>query len=157
MQRIPMTLEGAQQLRQELKRRKFTDRPLIIEEIAEARAHGDLKENAEYHAAREKQGFNEGRIAEIESVLNSLQEIDVSKLNAGNEIVFGAKVSLLNLQTQQEVDYQLVGPYETDVEVGKISVTSPIGKALLGKSVKDFVLVQAPNGDKEFEVIKVSY
>lgn len=157
MNRIPMTLEGASKLKEELQKRKYEDRPNIIKEIAEARSHGDLKENAEYHAAREKQSFNEGRIVEIENVINNLQEIDMSTIDAGNQVVFGAKVTLSDLNTGSIKRYQIVGEYEADFDQGKISVTSPIARALIGKEVGDVAVVQAPNGELEYSINEVSY
>lgn len=157
MQRIPLTLEGAERLRKELEHLKKVVRPQIIEAIAEARAHGDLKENAEYHAAREQQGFTEGRIQELEGTLGSAQIIDPSKLNAGDRVVFGAFVRLADVDSGEETFYQLVGELEADIKEQRISVTSPIGKALIGKSEGDEVAVQAPGGLRQYEIIAVEY
>jgi transcription elongation factor GreA len=157
MSTIPMTSVGAARLREELTRLKGEDRPRIIQAIAEARAHGDLKENAEYAAAKEQQGFVEGRIADIEAQLSSAQIIDVSKLNAGGKVVFGATVDLLELETEQEVTYQIVGDLEADISKNLISISSPIARALIGKDEGDEVVVKAPGGDKEYEIVAVQY
>ncbi|GAB4196579.1 MAG: transcription elongation factor GreA [Wenzhouxiangellaceae bacterium] len=157
MQRIPLTQEGADRLRKELEHLKKVVRPQIIEAIAEARAHGDLKENAEYHAAREQQGFTEGRIQEIESGLAAAQIIDPSKLNPGDRVVFGAIVVLAEVESGKETTYQLVGELEADIKEKRISVTSPIGKALIGKSQGDEVEVQAPAGATAYEIVSIEY
>lgn len=157
MSTIPMTAKGAERLRQELSRLKSVDRPRIIQAIAEAREHGDLKENAEYHAAKEQQGFCEGRIAELESQLSSAQIIDVTKVNANGKVVFGATVDLLELETEKEVTYQIVGDLEADISQRRISISSPIARALIGKEEGDEVIVKAPGGDKEYEIVKVHY
>lgn len=157
MSTIPMTVKGAERLRQELARLKSEDRPRIIQAIAEARAHGDLKENAEYHAAKEQQGFCEGRIAELESQLSSAQIIDVTKVNAGGRVVFGATVDLLELETEKEVTYQIVGDLEADISQNRISISSPIARALIGKEAGEEVVVKAPGGDKEYEILAVHY
>lgn len=146
MSTIPMTAKGAQRLREELSRLKSEDRPRIIQAIAEARAHGDLKENAEYHAAKEQQGFCEGRIAELEAQLSSAQIIDVSKLNASGKVVFGTTVDLLELETEKEVTYQIVGDLEADINQNRISISSPVARALIGKEEGDEVVVKAPGG-----------
>jgi transcription elongation factor GreA len=155
--RIPMTSEGVKKLRTELEELKSIKRPKIIEAIAEARAHGDLKENAEYHAAREQQSFTEGRITEIESVLSLSQEIDTSSLNVGDKVVFGAYIKLLNLADNTEANYRIVGQYETDLGENYISVTSPIARALIGKNKGDSTIVNAPGGDLEYLIQDVSY
>lgn len=155
--RIPMTTEGVKKLRAELEKLKFTTRPQIIEAIAEARAHGDLKENAEYHAAREQQGFNEARIKELEGVLSFAQEIDTANLNAGEKVVFGAYVTLLNTHDNQTVKYRIVGEYETNLGDNYISVTSPIARALIGNSKGEDVVVKAPSGDIQYIIEEVSY
>ena len=152
-----MTLEGAQALRDELDRLKKVDRPRIVAAISEAREHGDLKENAEYHAAREQQSFCEGRIQEIEGKLSNAQIIDVSKLPVGDRVVFGATVTLLNMETDEESRYQIVGDDEADVKSGKISVTSPIARAMVGKEVGEVVQVRTPAGETEFEIDLVEY
>jgi transcription elongation factor GreA len=147
-----MTLEGAEALRAELQQRKFTLRPQITQAIAEAREHGDLKENAEYHAAREQQSFNEGRIQEIESKLADAQVIDVKKIAPTGKVIFGVTVTLVDGDTGNEVRYKLVGEDEADLKAGKLSVMSPIGRALIGKSVGDVVTVKTPKGDVEYEI-----
>lgn len=149
---VPMTLEGAQALREELKRRKFELRPQITQAIAEAREHGDLKENAEYHAAREQQSFNEGRIQEIEGKLADAQVIDVSKIPHSGKVVFGATVSLIDSATEAEVRYRIVGEDEADLKANKLSVMSPIARALIGKTEGDVVVVKTPKGDVEYEI-----
>ena len=157
MRRTPLTARGAQALRKELENLKSVVRPRIIEAIAEARAHGDLKENAEYHAAREQQGFTEGRINELESVLSYAEVIDISKLNAGSRIVFGATVELEEPHSGETVRYQIVGDLEADIKQGLIAVSSPIARALIGKSEGDSFEFQAPNGVKQYEVVAVRY
>ena len=157
MNKSPMTVVGAQKLRDELHRRKSVDRPRITEAIAEARAHGDLKENAEYHAAREQQSFNEGRIQEIESKLAMAEVIDVTQVNAGGRVVFGATVELMHVETEESVTYQIVGEDEADIREGRVSVTSPIARALIGKSGGDVAIVQAPGGAVEYEIVEVRY
>lgn len=152
-----MTVQGAEMLRQELDRLKKVDRPRIVAAISEAREHGDLKENAEYHAAREQQSFCEGRIQEIEGKLSNAQIIDVSKLPASDRIVFGATVTLLNMSTDQEARYQIVGDDEADVKTGKISVTSPMARAMVGKEVGEVISVRTPAGETEFEIDNVEY
>jgi len=155
--RIPLTLKGAQRLRQELEQFKSVQRPAVIAAIAEARAHGDLKENAEYHAAREQQGFIEGRIKQLESELSHAQIIDISQLNVGNKIVFGATVTLADMDTDEEKCYQIVGDLEADIKHGLIAVSSPVARALIGKYEGDSVSISAPGGQREYEVIKVEY
>lgn len=157
MQKTPMTVRGADKLREELKERKTVMRSKITEAIAEARAHGDLKENAEYHAAREQQSFNEGRIQEIEAKLGGAEIIDVTKLNANGKVVFGATVTLLDIDSEEEVTYQIVGEDEADIKQNLISVTSPIARALIGKKAEDEVEVQAPSGTIDYEIINVKY
>ncbi len=157
MSRTPMTTRGAEQLRQELKNLKNVDRPRVIAAIAEARAHGDLKENAEYHAAKEQQSFIEGRISEIEQHLSGAQIIEPSSLRAGGRVVFGATVDLFNLSSQEEVRYQIVGDLEADIGKGLVSISSPLARALIGKSEGDVALVKAPAGDVEYEIVVVRY
>lgn len=157
MKKVPMTVEGAALLREELQRLKSVERPRIIAAIAEARAHGDLKENAEYHAAREQQGFVEGRIQEVEGKLSNVQIIDVTQLENSGKVIFGSTVKMLNLKTEKEVTYKIVGEDEADFKVAKISVTSPIARALIGKYVGDTVEVQTPEGVISFEIIDVEY
>ncbi len=157
MKRTPMTVRGAEKLKSELQTLKTVDRPNVIAAIAEARAHGDLKENAEYHAAKEQQGFIEGRIAEIEQSLGSAEVIDPTKLKAGGRIVFGATVTLINVATSEEVSYQIVGDLEADISEGRISISSPIARALIGKEEGDVAVVQAPGGEIEYEVAGVDY
>lgn len=155
--RYPLTMRGAQRLREELERLKSVERPKVIEAIAEARAHGDLKENAEYHAAREQQGFIEGRIMELEGTLSHAQIIDLSKLNAGSRIVFGATVDLADAETDEEVTYQIVGDLEADIKEGLISISSPVARALIGKHEGDTVTIDAPGGTREYEIVGVRY
>lgn len=157
MQRHPMTKEGAEALELELTKLKREDRPAVSKDIADAREHGDLKENAEYHAAREQQGLIEARIKQIESLLGSVQIIDVAKLSPNGKIVFGATVSLLNVDTEDEVTYKIVGHEEADVTNNKISVNSPIARALIGKEEGDEAIVQAPSGNIEYEVLEIQY
>lgn len=157
MKHIPMTVRGAEQLRQELDFLKNTRRPEIIKAIAEAREHGDLKENAEYHAAREQQGFCEGRIQEIEAKLSNSQIIDVTKIPNNGKVIFGATVILFNVDTEEEVRYQIVGDDEANIKEGLISVNSPIARGLVGKKVDDVVAIQTPGGKVEFEIIEVEY
>ncbi len=157
MRRPPMTKKGAERLRAELDHLKKVKRPKVIEDIAEARAHGDLKENAEYHAAREQQGFIEGRIKELEGTLSSSEVIDISSLNVGQRIVFGATVELEDIDNETTVTYQIVGDLEADISKGLISVSSPISRALIGKEEGDEIVVDAPGGQREYEVISVNY
>ncbi|HYW91848.1 MAG TPA: transcription elongation factor GreA [Gammaproteobacteria bacterium] len=157
MKKVPLTVQGAEKLRQELKRLKNEERPRVINAIAEARAHGDLKENAEYHAAREQQGFIEGRIQEIEAKLSNAQVIDVSKLNADGKVVFGATVDLVDEATGEGVSYRIVGEDEASIKQGLVSVNSPIARALIGKEEGDVVTVKAPSGDREYEIVEVRY
>lgn len=157
MNKVPMTVAGERSLREELDHLKSEARPQVIAAIAEAREHGDLKENAEYHAAREQQGFIEGRIQEIESKLSVAQVIDVTKLPNTGKVIFGVTVSLLNLDTDAEVTYRIVGEDEADIKSGRISVTSPIARALIGKEEGDVVVVKTPGGDVEYEIGSVEY
>jgi len=157
MKRLPLTLKGAERLRAELKKLKTEDRPRIIAAIAEARAHGDLSENAEYHAAREQQSFAEGRIKDIEAHLSNSEIIDVTTVAAGDKVVFGATVDLEEEEGGAKVIYQIVGDAEADIRAGLISVSSPIARALVGKSVGDVVDVVAPNGTRSYEIIDVRY
>jgi transcription elongation factor GreA len=157
MKRSPLTLEGAKRLREELVHLKKTVRPQIIEAIAEARAHGDLKENAEYHAAREQQGFTEGRIQALEGSLSHAHIIDPSLVDHGARVVFGATVHLADEETGAEQIYQIVGELEADIQHNRLSVSSPIARALIGKEEGDVVEVRAPGGVREFEIVSVSY
>lgn len=157
MNKVPLTVHGAEKLKEELQELKSVARPRVIQAIAEARAHGDLKENAEYHAAKEQQGFIEGRIAEIEGKLSNAQIIDVRELNPGGKIVFGTTVDLTDEATGNEVTYQIVGDDEADIKENKISVNAPIARALIGKEEGDFVEVQTPGGIKEYEILAVRY
>ena len=157
MNRVPLTTRGAEKLRDELKRLKSVDRPTVIKAIAEARAHGDLKENAEYHAAKEQQGFIEGRIKEIEGKLSLADIIDVTRVEAGGRVVFGATVDLLDDNDGSEITYQIVGEDEADIKQGLISIASPIARALIGKQVDDVVDVLAPGGTRTYEIVKVRY
>ena len=157
MTRYPLTKTGAERLREELAHLKKVDRPKIITAIAEARAHGDLKENAEYHAAREQQGFIEGRIQRLESTISHAQIIDVGSLNAGSKVVFGATVTLADEETAQETTYQIVGDLEDDIKHNRIAVSSPIARALIGREEGDEIVVNAPAGDREYEIVSVEY
>ena len=157
METIPITVNGAKLLEDELLRLKDDERPRIVNDIATAREHGDLKENAEYHAAKEEQAFIEGRIQEIESKLSRLQIIDVNQLNQDGRCVFGTTVSLLNLSDNSEISYQIVGEDEADIDEGKISCHSPIAKALIGNEEGDEVTVKAPKGDILYEILEVRY
>lgn len=157
MRLSPMTQAGESALRTELTRLKSEDRPRIIQAIAEAREHGDLKENAEYHAAREQQGFCEGRIQEIEGKLGEAQVIDILTIPYTGKVIFGVTVTIINLDTDEEVSYQIVGEDEANVKAGKISVTSPIARGLIGKSEGDEVMIRTPGGEVEFEIDKVQH
>lgn len=157
MNKVPMTVMGADLLREELQRLKTVERPRIINAIAEARAHGDLKENAEYHAAREQQGFVEGRIMEIEAKLSTAQIIDVTQIENTGKVIFGTTVKLINSATATEVTYKIVGDDEADINVNKISVSSPIARALIGKYEGDVVQVRTPDGEIEYEIMEVEY
>jgi transcription elongation factor GreA len=156
MQKVPMTVKGAEMLREELTRLKQVDRPRIINAIAEARAHGDLKENAEYHAAREQQGFAEGRILEIEAKLSSAHIIDITKMENDGRVIFGATIKLSN-HNGKSLAYQIVGEDEADIKVNKISVTSPVARALIGKFEGDEVEVTTPDGKINYEILEVLY
>ncbi|MBI2379679.1 MAG: transcription elongation factor GreA [Gammaproteobacteria bacterium] len=157
MNRFPMTVRGAEALRVELQELKSVARPRVINAIAEARAHGDLKENAEYHAAKEQQSFIEGRIAEIEGKLSAAQIIDVTKLTLSGKVVFGSTIKLINCDTEDEVSYQIVGDDEADIKASKLSVNSPIARALVGKIEGDEVMVKTPGGEVTYEVAEVLY
>ena len=152
-----MTLRGAEALREELRHRKSELRPKIIAAIDEARSHGDLRENAEYHASREQHGFNEGRIAEIEAKLSDAQIVDVTQLTKSGRIVFGTTIDLADTDSGDELCYQIVGEDEADIKKGLISVNSPIARALIGKNAGDVVQVQTPGGTRELEIVKVQY
>lgn len=157
MQQIPMTIKGAELLRAELEELKNVKRPLITAAIAEARAHGDLKENAEYHAAREQQGFCEGRIQEIEGKLAQAQIIDITKMKNTGRVIFGSTVTVLNLDTDEEITYRIVGDDEADFKQNLISVNSPIARGLIGKEIDDTVSINTPGGEVEFDILKVEY
>ncbi|MCK9606363.1 MAG: transcription elongation factor GreA [Methylomonas sp.] len=157
MNKVPLTVAGANKLRTELEELKTVVRPRIIQAISDARAHGDLKENAEYHAAREQQSFAEGRIAEIEGKLSNANIIDVTKADANGKVVFGATVKIEDLDSGKEVSYQIVGEDEANIKEGRISVGSPIARALIGKEVEDVVTVKAPGGNIEYEILAVEY
>lgn len=157
MHKIPMTVQGAERLQEELKELKMVRRPAVIQAIAEARAHGDLKENAEYHAAREQQSFIEGRIQDIEHKLSVAHVVDVSKLENNGKVVFGVTLDLVNLETDEAVTYQIVGEDEADIKQGKISVTSPIARAVVGKNEGDEVSVKTPGGVIDYEIVAVKY
>ena len=156
MEKVPMTADGLSPLQEELKRLKSIERPAVIKAISEAREHGDLSENAEYHAAKERQGFIEGRISELEDIISRADVIDVSKLT-GSTIKFGAKVTVAVEDTDEEITYEIVGPYEADLNKNRISVQSPIARALIGRTVGDSTEVKAPGGVKSYEIIKVSF
>ena len=155
--RAPLTTQGAQRLRAEHEELKSVQRPAVINAIAEARAHGDLKENAEYHAAREQQGFIEGRIKQLEGELSHAQVIDISALDAGTRIVFGATVLLADADSGEEKRYQIVGDLEADIKQGQIAISSPVARALIGKHEGDEVTIEAPGGTREFEIVEVRY
>jgi transcription elongation factor GreA len=157
MNKTPLTVKGAEQLRAELEELKSVVRPRIIAAIAAAREHGDLKENAEYHAAREQQSFAEGRIAEIEAKLSNAQVIDITKMDAGGKVVFGATVEIEDVESAKTVTYQIVGEDEANIKEGRISIGSPIARSLIGKQEGDSVIVKAPGGNVEYEIISVSY
>ncbi len=157
MNKVPMTVRGHVLLQEELKRLKSAERPRVITAIAEARAHGDLKENAEYHAAKDEQGFIEARIKELEGKLSNLQVIDVTSVDAKGRIVFGSTVELVDEETGKETVYKIVGEDEADIKTGMVSFTSPIARALIGKNEGDVINFSAPGGDKQFEVIEVRY
>jgi transcription elongation factor GreA len=157
MSKVPMTVRGHELLQEELKRLKSVDRPNVIQAIAEARAHGDLKENAEYHAAKEQQGFIEGRIKELEGKLSHLQVIDVTAIDAKGKVVFGSTVEMIDEDSGEETEYRIVGEDEASIKSGLISYTSPIARALIGKSEGDVVEVNTPGGAKSFEIVEVKY
>lgn len=154
---VPITLRGAEALKAELHELKTVKRPAVVEAISEARAHGDLKENAEYHAAREQQSFIEGRIQELESTLGNSQVIDPATLPQDGRVVFGVTVELLNIDTDAQVSYQIVGDYESDIKQNRISISSPIARALIGKEIDDVATVQAPGGAIEYEIVAIHY
>ena len=155
--RAPITLKGAQRLREELEHLKSEKRPKVIAAIAEAREHGDLKENAEYHAAREEQGFIEGRIKQLEGELSHAEVIDISKLSAGTKVVFGATVVLADVETDEEKRYQIVGDLEADIKLSMIAISSPVARAMIGKNEGDSIVIDAPAGQREYEIISVEY
>ena len=157
MVQYPMTAKGAETLRSELENLKTVKRPEIVNAIAEAREHGDLKENAEYHAAREQQGFCEGRIQDIEAKLSNAQIIDVSKMNNTGKVIFGTTVTIVNVDTDEEVTYKIVGDDESDIKLNLISVNSPIARGLIGKMLDDEIAIQTPGGTIEYEIINVQY
>lgn len=157
MNKVPLTKQGAEKLQEELTDLKTVQRPSVIQAIAEAREHGDLKENAEYHAAREQQSFIEGRIKDIEGKLSNAQIIDVSTMPASGKVIFGTTVELLDLETEESVTYQIVGEDEADIKQGKISVSSPVARALIGKEEGDEVVVRVPKGETEYEIVAVKY
>ncbi len=156
MQKFPMTGPGLKRLEEELKNLKSVERPNIIQAIAEARSHGDLSENAEYHAARERQSFIEGRIEELEMIVSAVEVIDPSSLS-GDNVKFGAHVSLVDEETEKQASYQIVGVYEADIKQGLLSVSSPLAKALIGKRLGETVSVPAPGGDRSYEIVGVKY
>ncbi|MCD9087220.1 transcription elongation factor GreA [Stenotrophomonas sp. SY1] len=155
--RAPITMKGAQRLRDELEHLKSDKRPKVIAAIAEAREHGDLKENAEYHAAREEQGFIEGRIKQLEGELSHAEIIDISKLNAGSKVVFGATVTLADVESDEEKRYQIVGDLEADIKLGLIAISSPVARAMIGKNEGDSIAIDAPAGLREYEIVSVEY
>lgn len=155
--RAPITLKGAQRLREELDHLKTVKRPKVIAAIAEAREHGDLKENAEYHAAREEQGFIEGRIKQLEGELSHAEIIDITKLNAGSKVVFGATVELADVESEEEKRYQIVGDLEADIKLGLIAISSPVARALIGKNEGDSIVIDVPAGQREYEIVSVQY
>lgn len=155
--KVPLTVKGANKLREELNELKNVVRPRIIAAISEARAHGDLKENAEYHAAKEQQSFTEGRISDIEGKLSNAQIIDVTTVDAGGKVIFGATVEIEDINTEEVSRYQIVGVDEADIKEGRISVSSPIARGLIGKEVEDVVTVKTPSGNKEYEILSIQY
>jgi len=157
MVQYPMTSNGAEILRAELEQLKTVKRPEIVKAIAEAREHGDLKENAEYHAAREQQGFCEGRIQDVEAKLSNAQIIDISKINNNGKVIFGSTVTIVNIDNDEEVTYKIVGDDEADIKQNLISVSSPIARGLIGKMLEDEISIQTPGGALEFEIINVQY
>jgi len=156
MTKIPMTADGLQRLEDEMRHLKLTERPAVIRQIAEAREHGDLSENAEYHAARERQSFIEGRLAELEDKIARAEVIDVSKLS-GKQVMFGATITLVDEDTDEKASYQIVGPDEADVKAKRLSITSPLARALIGKKVGDTVEVTTPSGSKSYEIVRVAF
>ena len=156
MQKFPMTGPGLQRLEDELRHLKSEERPAIIRQIAEARTHGDLSENAEYHAVRERQSFIEGRIAELEEIVSSAEVIDPSTLS-GEHVKFGARVKLVDEETEKEAEYQIVGVHEADIKRGRLSISSPLAKALIGKKVGDTIAVPAPGGDRSYEILDIRF
>jgi transcription elongation factor GreA len=157
MDKVPLTVAGANKLREELTELKNVVRPRIVAAISEARAHGDLKENAEYHAAKEQQSFTEGRIADVEAKLSNAQIIDVTSIDAGGRVIFGATVEIEDIDTEEVVTYQIVGVDEADIKEARISINSPIARSLIGKEVEDVVRVKTPSGNKEFEILTIKY
>lgn len=157
MKRMPITARGAEMLREELRRLKTQSRPRIIQAIAEARGHGDLKENAEYHAAKEEQGFIEGRIRDIEARLANAEVVDVTRIQNNGRVVFGATVELIDEADGQTVSYQIVGEEEADISEGRISIASPIARAMIGRSEGDVAVVAAPGGERSYEIVRVQY
>ena len=157
MQKYPMTVEGEKALREELQQLKTVERPRVIQDIADAREHGDLKENAEYHAAREQQGFIEGRIQDIEGKLSNAQVIDIKSIPHSGKVLFGTTVTIINVETDEEVEYRIVGDDEADVKNNRISVSSPIARALIGKEEGDTVVVNIPSGTVEYEIDEVKH
>lgn len=155
--KVPMTTKGAERLKEELQQLKSIERPAVIQAIAEARAHGDLKENAEYHAAKEKQGFIEARIRDIEHKLSNAHVIDITNLPVKNKVIFGATVKIINTETEEEISYQIVGEDEADIKSGKVSVHSPVARALIGKEKNDVAVVQTPSGKTEYEIIEILF
>ena len=157
MDKEPITIQGLEKLKEELVFLKEKKRPEIVSAIAEARSHGDLKENAEYHAAKEQQSHNEGRIQEINDIIARANVIDVTKINNDGKVIFGSTVYLGNLDTNEKIDYKIVGKDEADVEKNLVYFRSPVGKSLIGKSIKDLVIVNTPSGDKNYEILEVQY
>ena len=157
MNQIPLTAAGAERLRQELKELKSVKRPAVIEAIAVARDHGDLKENAEYHAAREEQGFIEGRIAELEAALSNAQIIDITRISQNDRVVFGCTVDLVDMETDAELSYQIVGDIEADISENRIAISSPIARALIGKEEGEDVVVEAPGGNREYAITAIRF
>jgi len=157
MNKVPLTVKGAEKIKEELQRLKTVDRPRVVAAIAEAREHGDLKENAEYHAAREQQGFIEGRIQDLEAKISNAQIIDVTKMSNEGKVIFGATVIIADIESGEEKNYQIVGEDEAEIKEGKISVGSPIARALIGKEEGDIVAVMTPGGDVEYEIVEVQY
>jgi transcription elongation factor GreA len=155
--KVPLTVVGADKLREELQELKNVVRPRIVNAISEARAHGDLKENAEYHAAKEQQSFTEGRIADIEGKLSNAQIIDITSIDAGGKVIFGSTVEIEDIDSEDVVTYQIVGVDEADIKERRISINSPIARALIGKEVEDVVTVKTPGGNKEYEILSIEY